>query len=546
MRASREILENNRGEIVTGLVLLVALYLTSQRSYLLFHSLIELFTIVVATGIFVITWNARRNLTNNYLVFVGLASLFVAFLDLLHTLAYEGMGVFSDRTGNLATQLWIGGRLLQSASFLVAPLLLGRVLRVRFTLGLLAAVTVLLVLAIFRWHVFPIMYVDGVGLTAVKKGAEYVVSFTFLVAIGLLIRRRQEFDPSVVRLLAAALLLLIASEVTFTFYLSLYGETNMAGHMLRLMGSYALYKAIIETGLERPYALLLRDLKHSKEKLEEYAAALEARNEALIRSEQRLQEDAGLLRQRNTELDAYAHTVAHDLKNPLSVIISAGELMSEVDHLPQARREELLGEIRSTALHMGDIVDDLLMLSEVRRVNVPSEPVDMGAVVANVCRRLSVMIRQHDARVTLPAEWPIPMGYAPWIEEVWANLVSNAVKYGGFPPHVELGATREGTERVRFWVRDDGPGVDPEVRRRLFVPFEQVEKVRKPGHGLGLSIVLRIVNKLGGEVGVESEPGRGSLFSFVLPAVGGQSPPAPPAPAGGQVPVGFSRCPPNW
>jgi len=518
MQVSREILRKNRGEMVTGLVLLMALVLISQHSYVLFHSLIELFTVVVATGIFVITWNARGFLNNNYLVLVGIASLFVAVLDLLHMLAYEGMGVFAGGGGNLAAQLWIAGRLLQSVSFLAAPLCLGRSLRIAPTLVAFGLVTTSLILAIFPWPVFPTMYVEGAGLTAAKKGGEYLISLILVGAIALLLRKRIYFDPSVLRLLVAALVLFIASEITFTFYLSVYGEANMVGHVLRLMASYALYKAIIETGLERPYALLLRDLKHSQEKLEEYAAALESRNEALIRSEHRLREDATLLEQRNVELDAYAHTVAHDLKNPLSVIIAAAELAREGRTLTPRRRQELLEEVETTARHMDRIVEDLLTLSEVRKVDAPSKPVLMAEVVENVRDRLSVMIRKFEAQLTVPRAWPTPLGYAPWIEEVWANFVSNAVKYGGRPPHVELGATQEAGGKIRFWVKDNGPGVPEEIRSRLFLPFQKLGAKREGGHGLGLSIVRQIMTKLGGEVGVECGEGYGSLFYFVLPA----------------------------
>lgn len=517
MQVSREILRQNRGEIGTGFVLLVALLVISQHSYLLFHSLIELFTVVVATGIFVIAWNARGFLNNNYLVFVGIASLFVAVLDLLHTLAYEGMGVFAGSGSNLATQLWIAGRLLQSVSFLVAPLFLGRSLRTGPTLAAFTLVTVCLILAIFPWRAFPTMYLDGTGLTAAKKGGEYLISLILMGAIVLLIRSRGAFDPSVLRLLVAALVFFIASEITFTFYLSVYGEANLAGHVLRLMASYALYKAIIQTGLERPYALLLRDLKHSQEKLEEYAAVLESRNEALIHSEKRLREDAALLEERNVELDAYAHTVAHDLKNPLSVIIAAAEMARDETMLPPRRKQDLLEEVAATARHMDRITDDLLTLSEVRKVDAPSEPVPMAEVVRNARDRLSVMIRDHAAQVAVPREWPTPLGYAPWIEEVWANFLSNALKYGGRPPIVQLGAAREEGGKVRFWVQDNGPGVPEDLRLRLFLPFQRLGTEREGGHGLGLSIVQEIMTKLGGEAGVECGEGQGSRFYFILP-----------------------------
>lgn len=130
------------------------------------------------------------------------------------------------------------------------------------------------------------------------------------------------------------------------------------------------------------------------------------------------------------------------------------------------------------------------------------------------------MIQKSGAQIHVPSYWPLAMGYAPWIEEVWDNYLSNAIKYGGKPPHLELGADELEGGYVCFWVRDDGDGIPQDEQERLFGAFSSVTTNKQMGHGLGLSIVKRIVEKLGGEVWVESsgEPGQGSVFSFTLPA----------------------------
>jgi len=120
----------------------------------------------------------------------------------------------------------------------------------------------------------------------------------------------------------------------------------------------------------------------------------------------------------------------------------------------------------------------------------------------------------------VPDEWPLAVGYGPWIEEVWANYINNAIKYGGEPPCVRLGATAQPDGTIRFWVSDNGAGLSEEEQARLFTPFTRLDQVRARGYGLGLSIVRRIMDRLGGEVGVESRDGEGSVFSFVLPAAG--------------------------
>ncbi len=532
----RVMIRRKGGAIVGGVLLLFGLYITSRYSYLLFHTLIEMFTVVVTSGVFVIAWNARASLHNNYLLLVGVASIFVALVDLLHAIAYEGMGVFPRFGSDLPTQLWLAGRWIQALALFAAPFFLGRRLRVSTVATAFGLLTAVFLVAIFQGRVFPTAFADGVGLTSFKKVSEYAISLVLLAATALLWRKREAFDPWVWRLLTASLVLTIASELTFTFYLTVYGETNLVGHFLRLLAFYALYKAVIETGLVRPQAILLRDLRHSQEQLRAHADTLERRNDELRRSERQLRDQAFTLTQRNQELDAFAHTVAHDLKNPLAVIVTNTEMVIESDTLAAERKRTLLHRIRSTADKMNRIINALLLLSKVRRIEAPRELVHMDRIVDRVRDGLSEMIASADARLTLPDHWPAAQGFAPWIEEIWANYLSNALRYGrsapGHPPEIELGADPQQDGTVRFWVRDHGPGVPPEARSDLFAPFTQLGKVSGPrtGHGLGLSIVVQLVEKLGGSAGMEDAPGGGSLFYFTLPAA--SSPEAAPTHAG--------------
>lgn len=239
---------------------------------------------------------------------------------------------------------------------------------------------------------------------------------------------------------------------------------------------------------------------------------------AFLRADAESRKPSAELQERNRELSAYAHTVAHNLKDPLAVIIGTSDAILRISDLTQEELHAYLQQIQATARTMDDMIDNLLLLSELADVRVPVAPLEMSAIVSNVRMRLGHLVDQQQARVTFPDAWPTALGYAPWIEEVWSNLISNAIKYGGRPPRVELGAASRPDAMVVFWVRDNGMGLSPEAQASLFQPFTQFGAVRTPGHGLGLSIVRRIVEKLGGQVGVETEAGRGSQFFFTLPA----------------------------
>lgn len=236
------------------------------------------------------------------------------------------------------------------------------------------------------------------------------------------------------------------------------------------------------------------------------------------RVEQALRQQAVELQMRNQELDAFAHTVAHELQNLLALVIGYAEVL-EID-CAIITGDELQKHLRTIAQvgrKMSNVVAELLLLAQVREMDVQMRPLLTGDVVSAALQRLSYLIREHEAEVAVPDAWPLAMGYAPWVEEVWVNYISNAIRYGGRPPRVGLGATTLPDGTVRFWVSDNGRGLTPEAQERLFTLSTQLDQVHAKGHGLGLSIVARIVEKLDGQVGVESRVGRGSVFSFTLP-----------------------------
>jgi PAS domain S-box-containing protein len=281
--------------------------------------------------------------------------------------------------------------------------------------------------------------------------------------------------------------------------------------------TYALQVSPLPGRQQQPGGLLivLRDMtarKQAEAELRAYTAKLEARNE---------------------ELDAFAHTVAHDLKDPVTAMIDYSlELKLHFRSMPAEEVEAALDKIARSGEKMSAIIDSLLLLAQVRQIEeVELVPLDMGAIVAGALERLSALKADCHAEVMVPKRWPTVMGHGPWVEEVWVNYLSNAFKYGGAAPRIELnareqpddasdgvpGGTHAGRSMVRFWVRDYGPGLTSGQRARLFAPLSQMG-IADEEYGLGLSIVQRIVTRLGGEVGVASQPGRGSLFWFTLPA----------------------------
>jgi signal transduction histidine kinase len=246
--------------------------------------------------------------------------------------------------------------------------------------------------------------------------------------------------------------------------------------------------------------------------------------EALRITNQQLQESIVEGEQLIADLNAFDYMVAHDLKTPLTNLILSSEILwDKVSGTVDPDITSFLDIIRQMATKMNLIITELLVLASVRQQQIIPEALDMAMIVEQAETRVKHMIAETNAEIIKPSTWPNALGYAQWVEEVWANYINNAIKYGGTPPRIELGAEQQSDGSVRYWVHDNGDGLSQEAIAQLFTAFTRLDKVRATGHGLGLSIVKRIVEKLNGTVDIQSEgaPGRGSIFSFTLPGVDG-------------------------
>ncbi|MBI5584924.1 MAG: PAS domain S-box protein [Deltaproteobacteria bacterium] len=244
---------------------LVGLWLTSRVSYPLFHSLAEAFSILVAWGMFIVAWNTRRLVGNSYFLLLGVSALGVGAIDLLHLLAYKGMGVFPGSTANLATQLWIAARYLQAGSLLLAPLFLTRKVRGPWLLLAYGLATGLLLAAVFGGG-FPECFVEGKGLTPFKVASEYIICGLLAGGIYYLYRRRQFLDRRVWALVTTALVLSIGTEMAFTLYVDVYGLFNQIGHILKIIVFVLLYQGVVVSGLQQPFRTLFRELAQSEDR----------------------------------------------------------------------------------------------------------------------------------------------------------------------------------------------------------------------------------------------------------------------------------------
>ncbi|ALC17369.1 PAS/PAC sensor signal transduction histidine kinase [Desulfuromonas soudanensis] len=609
--------------LLLGGAVLIGLCLASFYNYLLFHTLVEFFSVVVACGIFMIAWNTRRIIKNNYFLFVGIASLFVALVEISHVLTYKGLGIFPGISPDIATQLWIASRYLQSLSLLVAPWFIGRRLRAGWTIAFFLTLTSLLLTAVFSGN-FPACFVEGSGLTPFKKGSEYLVCLLFLGAIYFMVRKKEAFNRGVVRLLSGALLCFIAAELAFTLYSDVYGLSNAIGHILKFAGFYLVYKALIETVLARPYDLLFRELKQSEERyrrlykdtpvmlhsidrdgrlvsvsnywlaylgygkdeainvkltsffteesrryaeevvfpeyfqtgyckdvpyrirkkngeiLDVLLSATADRDDQgeIIRSlavmiditerkrasekiaslNASLAAKAEELEKANLELESFSHTVAHDLRAPLTNISGACQGLNELcaDTL-DGKSKKFIDYIHDETLRMDLFISALLDFSHLNRQELHREELDLSEMAAAIV--LGLRMREPERQVTFTlAEGVKCLGDPVLIYSVLENLLGNAWKYTGArdEARIEFGVIAE-EEKPVFFVRDNGAGFDMNQAHRLFGAFQRLHNRDEfAGTGLGLTTVQRILFRHGGRIWAEGEKDKGATFFFTL------------------------------
>ena len=266
------------GVLVMGLLL----GLSSTYSYLLFHTLVELFSIGVAFAILLLIWNTREAQGIGLLRIIALGFSGAAVIDLAHVLAYKGMSVFPGTDANLPTQLWIAARYLQALTLLGAPWLARRQVPLAGLAAACGAVTLLLILAVFAGY-FPDCYLEGQGLTPFKVGSEYLIVVLILVAMGLLHRVRATLAPTTYRLLQAMALVTVVQELAFTAYIGVYDLVNMTGHLLKLVAYYLLYRALFVTVIRDPFMTLFRDLKAAEQSLRASQVEVQRHNADLER-----------------------------------------------------------------------------------------------------------------------------------------------------------------------------------------------------------------------------------------------------------------------
>ena len=248
------------------LLISAVLYITARYHYLLFHSVAEGFSIIVAALIYVLATRTYRYSGSNFLLFLGNAYFFIAILDFYHTITYKGMGIFQGFDANAPTQLWIAGRYVEAISLLLAPYLIQR--RFSRTAGFAsyALVTGLLIASIMWARVFPVCFVEGAGLTGFKIASEYIICLILLLAIRHLYLRKDQINWHLYKTISAAMVITILSELCFTLYTDVYGVMNFAGHICKILSSYLIYRGIVLRVLNMPYDIIFKELNESKEK----------------------------------------------------------------------------------------------------------------------------------------------------------------------------------------------------------------------------------------------------------------------------------------
>ncbi|MBF0294360.1 MAG: response regulator [Magnetococcales bacterium] len=620
--------------VILALLVSAALLLTASLNYLLFHTIVELFSILVAGGIFIMGWHTRRWSENLFLPFLSTAFVAIGLLDFVHTLTFKGLELIPGDDGNHAVQLWIQARSMQAFALLIAPLWLtnGRKnLALSLTAWLLVSGLGLFSVYVTDW--FPVCFVPGQGLTPFKVHMEFVIIAALLAGSLHLHLHRRKMDRNLYLNLQAAQWLTILSEAAFTAYLNFADVINWIGHLGKLLAFMWIFRAIIHFGLVNPVGLLSYNLQRhatqlggaiaqlhkaqrigrmghwewhiasgqlawsdeiyrifglSKETTEptyasflqmvhpedhekvtrsvaeamgnpdtpyqvEHRIRLPDGSEKVVmevgevqtdhagapilmtgtvqditerkRMETLLVESQQAAERANQAKSTFLANMSHEIRTPMNAIVGLTHLCLRTPL--SAKQKDYLDKIHASANALLGIINDILDFSKIDAEKLLVEETDftLDEVFGNLLAVLTIKAGENGVKLTLEADPALPamlVGDPLRLGQVLTNLGNNAVK---FTPQGEVTIGAQLLENsgqratIRFWVQDTGIGMNEKEIKQLFQPFTQADASttrRFGGTGLGLTISKRLVELMGGNLELQSQPGAGSTFAFTL------------------------------
>ncbi len=466
-------------------VLYVTAYVLNYYSKPLFHTSYGLISSTIALSVFLLAWNGRSIIKNNFLMYLSIGFLFVGILDFVYALNNREFGLFSSIHLSLEDQFWISSRYLLAITFLGSVLFIRRSLNYFGALVLTSLGFVLILISILIFRTFPSSYEALGNVSAFVVTSELIIASIFVLSVILLQKNSKSFDKRVFNLLTTSFLISAFTDIIFSLNISLINSVNILGHTFKVLSYYYVYKAIIEVGLSEPYKLLF----HEIDKI-------------------------------NQRKDEFLSIASHEIKGPITSIMLYSQLLED-GLAGEKKYTQLANKINKEARKISNMVNELLDLSKIdnNEIIINSRFFSLNSLINEIIEKqtnlskVTIEVAGNDKECVVFCD-------KEKIEQVFENLLNNAIKYSKNKAPVKVNISKN-SDDVVVSVQDYGIGIPENSQQDIFKKFYRTEisSEKAEGLGIGLYISKGIIERHNGKIWFESEEGRGSIFYFSLPVV---------------------------
>ncbi|MFP4365070.1 MAG: MASE3 domain-containing protein [Spirochaetia bacterium] len=450
--------------VVSAIILLLLIagsFYFFAVNFLFAHVVTELFTVIIGIVIFIITWNARKYIENGFIIITGIAYLFVGIFDVFHMLTYKDMNIFHGITANMPTQLWIIARYIESISIFAAALFIGKKVSPCKVLFVFLFASVLVALSLTLVPIFPDCYIEGQGLTLFKVASEYLISLLLVGAVLIIASQNYFSDKVITRYIIISILLTIAGELFFTFYVSVFGISNVLGHGFKIASFYYLYRAVVVSGIRRPQAMLYTKLQ-----------------EALEEKEMLLSE------------------IHHRVKNNLNMVTSLISIQSQ--EVEDQKTQEMFQDLISR-------VDAIAAIHQIIYTKKVFGCVDISSYARQLVGQIVDSMAEQDVRVDFHLEEASCLQKeAVNFGIILSELVTNALKYGfrgAEQPVLTVYLYQDEQGMLKCSVENNGEPIDTSIITA--------------SKSLGFTLVKNLAENMQGSVEITGDKGTTVTFSLM-------------------------------